>query len=226
MGIRYAGGGVFAAEEDVGFRQVGPAAFVVEAGKSADGADDGGGADLYVAPLLDELFDDPAGVLPAEGVEARGASVAIERICICELEIAANVIDAFPLEIDLFDEVDVGAAADLAFAAVTVEAGGGGVAFGDLSLGGAAKRSASWRGRGHAGGGVLGGAAFGLVSGETSRVGLADTPKLIGARGKAFGGEAFIVLSTSVEEDFVEFIGDYHFDRGLVVGHEYLSPLN
>ena len=75
---------VVAADENVGLWQVGPVAFFIEAGESADGANDGGGTYLYGAPLLDELFDDPAGVLAAKNVEARGAGVTIERICIYE----------------------------------------------------------------------------------------------------------------------------------------------
>lgn len=121
---------------------------LVETGKGADGANDGGGTDLHGAPLLDELFDDPARVLAAKNVETSGAGVPIERICVCELEIAADVVDAFPLKINLFDEVYVRAAADLAFAAVTMEAGDGSVALEDLGFGGAAETSASRWGRG------------------------------------------------------------------------------
>src|SRR6185437_13128180 len=128
------------------------------------------------APLLDELLDNPAGVLAAKDVKASGAGVAVERIRVCELEIAANEVDALPLQVKLFDVIDVRAAADLAFAAVAIEAGDGGGAFGDFGLGCAAERSASGRGRGEAGGGVLGGsggAALGLVSSEGVGVGFA-----------------------------------------------------
>ena len=98
--------------------------------------------------MLDELFDHPAGVLSSKDVEASGTGVAVDGIGVGELEIAANEVDSLPLQIKLFDVVDVRAAADLAFAAVAFEAGDGGDAFGDFCFGSAAERSASGRRRG------------------------------------------------------------------------------
>jgi len=201
-------------------RGVGPAAFLVEAGKGANGANDGGGSDLYHVPLLDELFDHPARVLAAKNVKASGAGVAVERICVCELEIAANEFDAFPLQIKLFDVIDVRAAADLAFAAVMIEAGDGGDAFGDFCLGGAAERSASGRGRGEAGGGFLGGLGGALLCFGFG-LGFADERGLVvGDRGKALRGGAGVLIGVIFLDACVEAVGEYDLDAGRFLRHE------
>lgn len=207
----------------MGLGQVGPAALLVEAGKGADGANDGGGSDFDGAPLLDELFDHPAGVLAAKDVEASGAGVSVEGIGVGELEIAANEVDSLPLQIKLFDVIDVRAAADLAFAAVAFEAGDSGDAFGDFRLGGAAERSASGRGRGEAGGGLLGGFGGALLCfgfGLGLGLGFADEWGLVVGRGKAVSRELGVAVGAALGGDFVEAVGEDDLDRGLVTRHE------
>lgn len=213
--------GVAAAEDDVGFGKVGPATVFVEAGESADGANDGGGAYLHGAPLLDELFDDPASVLAAKNIEASGAGVTINGICICELEITANEVDALPLDVRLLDKIDVRAAAELAFAAMAFKAGDGGFAFGDFRFGGARERATRGRGRGEVGGG-LGSSA--LVGFGLSLLG-GDEREIIGDGRKAVRSEPGIVVGTAFEEDIVEAGIDDEFWRG-VVGHVYISPFD
>lgn len=212
------GAGVGASAEDVSFGEVGPAAFVVEAGKGANGAKGRSNGDLGISRFFDEALDHDADILSAQDVEASGAGVTVEGIRICKLEIAASGDDVLPVEVGLFNGVKIGMAADLAFAAVAFEAGDGGVALGDFGPGGAAERAASRRGRRDEGGGLVG-AALGLVSSEGVGVGFADAPKLIGAWRKAFGGEAFIGLGASVEDDFVEAVGNDHFGR--ILRHGY-----
>jgi len=184
----------------VGLGQIGPAAFLVEAGKGTDGANDGGRSDLDGAPLLDELFDYPAGVLAAKDVKASSAGVPVDGIGVREMEIAADEVDFLPLQIKLFDVINVRAAADLAFAAVAIEAGDGGIAFGDLCLGGAAERSASGRGRDEVGGGALRGALLGFGLG----LGLRDEGEIIVGGRKTVSGEPGVVVGAALGEDFVE----------------------
>ena len=216
-GAGIGGAGILAAEEDVGLGQVGPPAFLIEARKGADGANDCGGSDLDGAPLLDELFDDPAGVLAAKNVEAGGAGVTVERIRVRELEIAANEVDTLPLQVNLFDVIDIRAAADLAFAAVAFEAGDGGDAFGDFCLGSAAERSASGRGRGEAGGVLdgFGGAPLCFGFGLRFGLGFADEWGLVVGRGKAVSRELGVVVGAALGDAFVEAVGEDDFDRGL-----------
>lgn len=173
--------------------------------------------------MLDELLDNPAGVLAAKDVKASGAGVPVDGIGVCELEIAANEVDFLPLQIKLLDVIDVGAAADLAFAAVAFEAGDGGVAFGDLCLGGAAERSASGRGRGEAGGdllGDLGGAllCFGFSLGLG--LGLADEWGLVGDRRKTLRGTEGVLVGVSFLDAFVEAVREDDLDAGRFLRHE------
>jgi hypothetical protein len=203
----------------VSFGQVGPAAFIVEAGKGANGAKGRGDRDLGISRFFDEALDDDTDILSAQNVEASGAGVSVDGIRICELEIAASGDDVLPVEVGCFDGVIVGMAADLAFAAVAFEAGDGGVALGGFGLGGAAERAASGRRRGDEGGGLVA-AALGLVSSEDAGVGFADAPKLIGAWRKALSGETFIVLGALVEDDIEEAVGEDEFDRR-VLRHGY-----
>lgn len=210
----------------MGFGEVGPTTFVVEAGERADGANNGGGSDLHVAPLLDKLFDDPADVLAAGLVEGGGAGVAVESLGV-ELEVFGDEFDGIPAEVSLFNGVEVRAAADPAFAAVAFEAGEGGDAFGDFGLSGAAERAACRRGRGMLGGvvcGGVGGALFGSGFGLGAGLGFADVSGLGGDGRKALSGKLGVAVGAAFGEDFVEAVIEDDFGVG-GFRHRCLSPL-
>lgn len=118
-------GKVLAGQDDVSGRRVGPMAILVEAGKSADGTEDGGGSDGNVVDFLDELFDGDADVLAAGNVESGGTGMAIDGVNAGDLEGFANPVGAGPVDEEVFDHVGVVALADLAPAAVTLEARNG-----------------------------------------------------------------------------------------------------
>lgn len=107
---------VAAANNDVGFGEVGPTALLVEAGKGADGAKDSGRSNLDVVGLFDEMLDNIADIAAACRVKTCGTSVAIERVGVGHLEEAANVICAVPVKISVFNFFKMGMAAEIAFA--------------------------------------------------------------------------------------------------------------
>ena len=154
---------ILAADEDVGARRIGPLTFVVEAGKRANGVKYVGGADFHAWPLLDEILDNDADVLAAECVEACRANVTVEGVGVADAVKKADKVAPIPPEIFVFNEVDIGAAADLAFAAMAFEAGDGCDALSDFGLcsGVAATRGAGklWRIQ------VVSRVALGLLSG-------------------------------------------------------------
>lgn len=115
----------------MGGGRVGPTAFVVDAGKGADGAEDGGGCDLDLVDLLDELFDGDADVLAADDVEAESAGVAINGVFVFEIEGANDVGGAAPVHEGLFYFQNIGVMADFALATVAIEAGDGCASLGE-----------------------------------------------------------------------------------------------
>lgn len=93
--------------------------------------------------MLDEAFDNSADVLTAEDVEAGGVPMAVNDVGIVQMEKGAYIAAAVPIEIDLLDSVNVGMAANAAFAAVAFEAGNGFAAGVDFGFGGRGDASAA-----------------------------------------------------------------------------------
>lgn len=75
--------------------------------------------------FLDELLDGNAHVLAAGDVESGGAGMAIDGVNARDFEGFANPVGAGPVDEKVFDHVGVVALADLAPAAVTLEARNG-----------------------------------------------------------------------------------------------------
>ena len=121
-----------------------PFVFFGEAGIGANRGDDAVGGGWDVGGSFEKEIQDGAKVPAALGVEAGGASVAIDGAPVEGVingELAADGLRAVPVDEKLFDSFAVWVIADLAFAAVALESGFGS---GDFELGfGAGADSAS-----------------------------------------------------------------------------------
>lgn len=104
-------------------------ALVVEAGKSADGAEHGGGGDGDVIHFFDELFGSEAGVVASNDVEPGGAGMAVDSVRGLDSEGVLNPMGAGPVDVTFLDFRRAMVMANFAFAAVAREARDGGAAF-------------------------------------------------------------------------------------------------
>ena len=100
-----------------------PAALIVEATAGADSADDRVAGDFDVLDSFDDVLEDGAEMVTAEGVNPGGMSVAVERARVREIEISDDRLRADPSQEGFINIFPVGMAADCAFASVTGQAG-------------------------------------------------------------------------------------------------------
>jgi hypothetical protein len=98
-----------------------PAALVVDAGKGADGADDGVGGGNDALGLFDEEAEGVAGLLGSELGKAKGSGVSPDHAAVTEAEFVGNGRWAVPVEDAFLDGVAVGVVADGAVGDVPVE---------------------------------------------------------------------------------------------------------
>jgi hypothetical protein len=115
-------GGVFVAVGDYHFfAGLVPAALVVDAGKGADGADDGVGGGDDALGLFDEEAEGVARLCGSELGKAEGSGVSPDDAAVAEAEFVGNGRWAVPVEDALLDSVAVGVVTDGAVSDVPVD---------------------------------------------------------------------------------------------------------
>jgi hypothetical protein len=124
------GGGVFVAVGDYHlFARLAPVALAVDAGKGADGANDGVGGGDDALGLFDEVAEGVAALLGSELEESEGPGVPPDDAAVGESEFIGDRRWALPVKNALVDGVAFGVVADGAVGDVPVK-GAVGVAVG------------------------------------------------------------------------------------------------